>query len=516
MSNIKTIVKNTGWYGLENIVSSAAGFLTSVLIARALGPSKMGYIIYVMWIANVVSSLGGLGIPATTHKYMAEFLGMGDRGTARYIYFRTLLLQIVVATLATGGILLWVMRDADADYKTAAVLIALSIWPSMVNSISAMANIATEKMSKNVPASVVSTFVYLAFIGVTLIFKWGVVGVGAAFLGMRVIDFLIRLIPSMREVLSWETAHVQPEGLPARMLSFAWQSVASMIVALIVWNRSEVVLLKHLCSDIRQIAFYSLAFSMAEQLLLSASVFGAAATVTIFAQYGRDKSRLSAITASTVRYLALTSIPLHFIASALAGPALLLLYGSKYEGAVMVATLAPLLCMPKAFIGPVQSLLQSAERQSYVIAATVFAGILDIAVAWYLIPAHGAVGACIGSGAAQVFAVGTMWVVGIHLYKVKLPWMHIAKIAFISTLAALTAHFIAAELAPLWAILLGGSASLIVLFGLFYLMRMLEPEDQDRFKIVTSMLPKPIARPVNAIILMLVRPEISGASLINL
>jgi hypothetical protein len=62
----------------------------------------------------------------------------------------------------------------------------------------------------------------------------------------------------------------------------------------------------------------------------------------------------------------------------------------------------------------------------------------------------------------------------------------------------------------------GGSASLIVLFGLFYLMRVLEPEDQDRFKILTGMLPKPIARPVNTILLMLVRPESAAASPVNL
>jgi O-antigen/teichoic acid export membrane protein len=300
------------------------------------------------------------------------------------------------------------------------------------------------------------------------------------------------------------------------MMTFAWQSVASMIVALIVWNRSEVILLKHLCSDIRQIAYYSLAFSMAEQLLLSATIFGSAASVTIFAQYGRDKSKLSAITASTFRYLALTSIPLHFISAALAAPALLLLYGNQYKGAIMVAALAPLLCMPKAFIGPVQSLLQSAERQSYVIAATVFAGIVDMGVAWYLIPTYGAVGACIGSGAAQVTAVGMMWVMGIHLYKVKLPWLQVAKIAFISVLAALTAHVIAVRFAPLWAILWGGSASLIVLLGLFYLMRVLEPEDQDRFNILTGMLPKPIAKPVNSIILMLVRPESAAESPVSL
>jgi O-antigen/teichoic acid export membrane protein len=506
MSNTKTIARNSGWYGLENVVSSVASLVASIAIARTLGPSKMGYIIYVMWIAGVVSSLGGLGIPATTQKYMAEFVGMGDRGTARYIFFRTFILQICVATIATGGILFWVLRDPNAQYKWAAVLVVLSIWPAMVNTIPAMANIATEELSKNMPASVISTFVYLAVIGATLVFKWGVTGVGAAFFTMRVVDFLVRLIPTMKRVLAWDKSHVMPAGLPKRMITFAWQSVASMIVALIVWNRSEVILLKHLCSDIRQIAYYSLAFSMAEQLLLSAKIFGGAASVTIFAQYGRDKSKLSAITASTVRYLALTSIPLHFISAALAAPALLFLYGDQYRGAVMVATLAPLLCLPKAFIGPVQSLLQSAERQGYIIAATVLAGIVDIGVAWYLIPAHGAVGACIGSGAAQVTAIGMMWAIGIHVCKVKLPWMQIAKVTLISALAALTAHYIAVRMAPLWAILFGGCASLAVLLGLFYLLRVLEPEDDDRFRILTRALPKPIARPVDTFLSLLIRP----------
>jgi O-antigen/teichoic acid export membrane protein len=291
------------------------------------------------------------------------------------------------------------------------------------------------------------------------------------------------------------------------MMSFAWQSVASMVVVMIVWDRSELILLRHLSSDIRQVAFYSVAFSMAERLLIGSAVFGSAATATIFAQYGRDKSRLAAITASSFRYLALTSIPLHVISVALAAPALLLLYGNRYKGAVLVVTLAPLLCLPKAFIAPVQSLLQSAEKQSYVIAATVFAGMVDIAVAWYFIPAYGAVGACIGSGAGQFTAVGVMWAVGIYLFKVKLPWMQVAKIALISVLASLTAHAIAVYLSPFWAILLGGSASLIVLFGLFYLMRVLEPEDHDRFKIMTGILPKKVAGPLNVFLTLLIRPE---------
>ncbi len=54
----------------------------------------MAYIIYVTYLTGIVSQLGSIGIPVTTRKdYMAEYLGGGDYTTARFIYFRTLLIQ---------------------------------------------------------------------------------------------------------------------------------------------------------------------------------------------------------------------------------------------------------------------------------------------------------------------------------------------------------------------------------------------------------------------------------------
>lgn len=512
MSNTRTIVRNTGWSGLESVFSAVVTLFTSIAIARTLGPSRTGYIIYVSLISSFVSNLGGIGIPATTQKYMAEFIGMGDHGTARHIYFRTLFLQMGMATLATGGLLLWVLGDANAGFRIASALIVLSIWPAMVNSISAQANIAMEDLQKNLPASALSILAFFLAILATTIFNWGVVGVGASMLLMRTVDLLFRFFPTWRRIVGWDKNHVHPVGLRSRMLTFLWQSVASMIVTMIVWDRSEIFLLKHLCADIREVAYYSVAFSMGERLLLTSAVFGLASGATIFAQYGRDKSKLASITASSFRYLALTSIPIHAIAAALAVPALLLLYGNQYKGASMVVTIAPLLCMPKAFMGPIQSLLQSVERQSYVIVATVLAGIVDMAVAWALIPAHGAVGACIGSGAAQVTAIGIMWAVGIYQFDVKLPWVQVAKITFISAAAALTAHYVAVQLSPLWAILFGGSASLLVLFALLYLLRVLEPQDRARFSVVTAMMPKALAGPADKFLTILTRPGLATAT----
>jgi O-antigen/teichoic acid export membrane protein len=440
---------------------------------------------------------------------MAEFLGMGDQGTSRYIYLRTMLIQAILASIATAGLAVWVMHEASAEYAMASLLIVLSIWPAMVNSISAQANVAMEELSRNVPASVLSTSAFFVGIGATVIFHWNVLGVGATILLMRVIDCAVRFVPTMKHILAWNTAHIQPVGLYRRMITFAWQSVASMIVALIVWERSEVLLLKNFCADIRQVAFYSVAFSMAERLLLASTIFGSATSATIFAQYGRDRSKLPLITSSTFRYLALMAIPLHLIAASLAVPALLLLFGRQYAGAAMVATLAPLLCMPKAFLSPVQSLLQSTERQSFVIAFTVLAGVVDVGVACWLIPAHGAVGACIGSGAAQITAVALMWAICIRHYKVKLPWLMLVKITFISVVAALVAHLIAAQfVTPVWGILCGGGTSLAVLITLVYALRVLEQNDRERMQVVIRLLPRRIGRPANAFMSLLIHPAI--------
>jgi glycosyltransferase involved in cell wall biosynthesis/O-antigen/teichoic acid export membrane protein len=515
MTNIKTIARNTGWNSLENIINAVVLLFSSIAINRYLGPDKNSDLIYVSWIAGMVSGLGGLGIPATTRKYMAEFIGMGDRGTARFIYWRTLAIQTTLATLATGSLLLWVIQSATGDYKLASALIVISIWPAMVNSISSQANAAAEDFYSNVPASICSASTYFLLIFATVFLKWGVIGVGVALLSMRGVDFLVRAYPTMKRVLAWETTQSLPPGVSRRMIRYAWQSIASIAVAMVVWGRSEVWLLKHLNADKSQVSFYSVAFTMAEQLLLFATIFGTAAGATIFAQFGRDKSKLPELAGNTFRYIAMMSIPVHFIAASLAYPALLVVYGDKYVGAAMVVTLAPVLCMFKAFVMPAQNLLESMERQRYVIGATSIAGIIDIGVAAYLIPMHGAVGAAIGNGAAQFAAVAIMWAVAIYLYKVKLPWRLVAKLVFISALASWTAHLFAVRMAPLAGILCGGSAALIVLFVLFYLVRVLEPEDHSRITQLAGMLRRPANGLAGGFLSLLIHREVANDVLAN-
>lgn len=496
--NTKTIARNTAWYGLENVISFVSSLVTSIAIARTLGPTKTGYLIYVNWLVGIASTLGSVGIPATTRKYMAEFIGGGDRATARFIFLRTLTLQTILASIATVVAVAWVLHDSPPEFRIASLLLVASLWPAMVNFVPAQANVASEQLSANLPGSAISTVVFFVMTILAVVLHWGVIGVAAAMLGMRLSDCLIRFFPTVGRILAWPSDNIHtPPDLRPRMMRFASQSIMGLLLTIIVWDRSELFLLKHLSPDIRQLAFYSVAFNLAERLLIFPSVFASASGASIFAQYGRDRSRLPAMTAASVRYLALISIPLHVIAVALAAPALLTLYGVKYEGALLVATVSPLLCLPKAFLGPIQSLFESTDRQKYFIVTTVIASFIDIGVAWYLIPSLGALGASLGSGAAQITAIGLMWIIGIYRDNIRLPWRFLAKVTLISVASSLAAYAVSFRLAPIWALIAGGITAIATFFLLAYAFKILEPEDSSRFKIISAACPRALAAPMN-------------------
>lgn len=514
--NSRTILRNSAWYGLENLISYASSLITSIVIARALGPSKMGYLVYVTWIVTITCSLGSVGIPATTRKYMSEFLGRGDRGTARLIYQRTLLIQFVVASIATLGAVVWVLHDAPAEYRAGALLLVLSTLPAMTNFVSAQANVASEDLADNLPASASSVVVYFVMAMLAVVLHWGVTGIALATFLMRFSDFAIRLVPTFRRITRWDVGTGQlPTDLNQRMRRFAAQSVMGMLLTLIVWDRSEILLLKHLSPDIRQLAFYSVALGLADRLLIFPSIFAGATGASILAQYGRDPSRLPAMTAASLRYLVLSSVPVHLIATALVGPALLAVYGHQYAGALVVATASPLLCLPKAFLGPIQSLFESTDEQRFFLYSTVGASFVDLGIAWALIPHYGALGACIGSGVAQGAAVSTMWLIGIRAYGIRLPWTFFAKLTALSAGSAGLAYLAAFRLPALPGVLLGGVVSIVSFVALAAVFRLLEQEDISRVRGVIAMAPQRFAGPLERVLLVMGRRTPQNSAVVS-
>src|SRR5580658_8286413 len=86
----RRIARNSIWYAIEAGIGILATLATTIVIARLIGPQRLGYFNYIYWLSNTAGGLASLGIPATTGKFMAEYLGGGQKGIARAIFFFTL------------------------------------------------------------------------------------------------------------------------------------------------------------------------------------------------------------------------------------------------------------------------------------------------------------------------------------------------------------------------------------------------------------------------------------------
>ena len=487
--NSRTIAKNSFWYGIETFTNLLLSFFTSIVVARTIGPEKLGYFLYIWWIAGVAGMVGSLGIPAATRKYMSEYFGRGQMGIARTVFYNTLRLQTAIAAVAVVSSLVLIWFFGDRQYRLMSLFMLASIFPFMVNSVVAGANAALEDLRANVPASMVSTGIFVLAVGLSIHFGWNLLGISIGLFTMRTAELIVRIIPMIRR-LNAHSPEPLDQVLSKRMFLFSGQSLVLLLLGLIVWDRSEMIFLKNFCTDIRQVAFYSVAFNMTERLLIFSQIFGTATEATVMAQYGRDSGRSGDLISASVRYLALISFPVHLGLAAIATPVMWAIYGNKYAGAVPALMVAACLGVPKAFLLPVQALLASWERQDLIIRWGLVSGALNLALDFGLIPRYGAVGAAFANGIAQTFSVFAFWVVAVRLVKVRVPIWPLVKIALISVAMASLVHLITLRVAPVPAILLAVSLGPAVYIVLLRMTGVLDPTDHRRMLNMKNHVPR--------------------------
>jgi O-antigen/teichoic acid export membrane protein len=122
VDNTRTVARNSFWYGLELFFGLVVTFITSVAVARVVGPVRLSNYQYLVWLTNITVAVGAMGVSSTTRKYMAECLNNGEPGVARATYLATLKIQAFIALGATAVALALVLWLGDSRQ------LAFSMW----------------------------------------------------------------------------------------------------------------------------------------------------------------------------------------------------------------------------------------------------------------------------------------------------------------------------------------------------------------------------------------------------
>jgi O-antigen/teichoic acid export membrane protein len=490
-----TIVRNSFWYGFENLLSIVLVFATSIPLARVIGPEGLGYFNYIGWLTGITATIGGLGLPFTARKYIAESLGRGEEGIVRSIYFGCLRLHLLVSVAVTMGAIALIVEVGDPRYRLVSILQAAAMLPGMANAIPSQTNVAKEDMRSNVNGGIASATVFLLGTWLSLLLHWNLVGVAASFLTGRAVETAIRFVPSVR----WARALPQaplPLLLRRRMRAFAFQEVGLMLVGLVVWDRSDVVMLKWLSKDVRQITFFTIAFNLTEKVLLLPKVFGAAVGASQLAQAGRANDRLEPMTMSAAKYMYLAATPMMLGLALLSNPIMRVLYGRKYIEAIPVLTCAALFAVCKSVMDPVDFMIKAKDRQFRQIVWSVICAAINVGIDWLLISNRGAVGAAIGNGVAQTVLVFGYWGIAVWLFGLKIDWISLGKITVAGAAMAPPILLINRVMPALPALvtdmIVGGVVFLVTLRS----MRLLDAQDIGRLEYGVGVMPKFLRGPV--------------------
>jgi O-antigen/teichoic acid export membrane protein len=487
-TNTTVIARNSFWYTGETVFGLVAGLLTSILIARAFGPERLGYFSYVSLLTTMSGVLGSLGIPNTTRKYMAEYLGRGEEQMARGIYGMTLRIQTIVAlSMVLCGLGL-VFTVGDPQYRTFSALLVLGMAPRMIAFIPSQANTAAETLGANMPGSMASVGLTLAGALLSIHYGWGLTGIAAGMLIAYSLELVLKVI-SVRRRLAGATGVPVPPELRKRMFAFSGQSIFLMLLVVIVWDRSDVLVLKWLNPDIRQVAFFSIAFGLGDKIVMLPQAFGHALGATMMAQFGRDRSRLYRMSAVSMKYMLLFGLPMLLGGAALSDRLIQAVYGAQYLPVIPVFALAAALAISKCVAGPASQLLQATENQSFLVWWGTVCAAVNVLLDILLTPGYGATGAAIANGSAQTLMAIGVWTRVVRLFQLEIEVAPLAKILVSALVMVIAVRLAVLRLESWLALAAGVAAGAVVFLPMLRLTGALEPDDRQRMAQIGRAIP---------------------------
>ncbi|HVT06610.1 MAG TPA: polysaccharide biosynthesis C-terminal domain-containing protein [Polyangia bacterium] len=507
-----TIARNSLWMIFDSVVGMGATLYVSIIMARKMGPDFMGRYNYILYFATFLRTVTEVAIPATVRKFAAEFSGRGDFSLVKTIVSRALRLQSKVLVVGVGVGLTVVFTTFPHDQRIVATIVVLSIVPGLLLSIPTGALWATENLRHNVVSSLVGTFVNMAGVTASVFLGWGMLGIVSALLMSRIVDCVLRFA-IFRKLYARLPGQAQPALEPvvrARMIRFAAQQLVLALLYSLLFDRTEVFFL-HRYSTPREIAFFSITFTLVQYMLFIPQNLAGSASVSMWVQQGRSPKDAARTAATATWFIMILAAPELLGVAAISDPLLRVMYGAKYLPAIPVLATLCVFALSLTISQPAQYMLVGAERQRFFLLWMCLAGTVDVIANVLLIPHFGALGAAYAKGTSELIASLGFIVYLVSIFRAHLPLWRMFRLLVASVVMFAVVRVVGRHLPPLLALVLGIPLGALVFFVFVRLLRCLDRTDGDRLRQLKRVVPSLLQGPYMRLVSLLVVGSGDGA-----
>ena len=454
------------WNVLRLCITTLAALVSSAVVARALGPSSMGLYSYALWVTGIVVALCHFGLPTAATKFIAEFMGKKNGQQARLVARKVLAAQGLIAMVMSISAAL-VLRHSLLKTSGLWVLAVLLVLPLVLQQTLVGILFGAQAFGRIAVCSSVTSLIQTGLVLVA----WR--------LGGSVRQFLIALLIAniVSAVMYWVAIsgamprvdnEQRSQSVPDTrvILRFAGPVAYFVLLDMVVWQRSEVYFLKQSFLW-QEIAFYSISYLLVNRLtelltsatstLLPIQAFDSAS-----GPIGVGRTHTRALCA-----LQMAVLPMCAITSILAKPVILAIYGAAYSRVVqiiLILLLSPIaITLTHVGIATVYAL----NKQRAIILPVTATAVVNLLLAYKLVPRWGAMGAAAANSTAQLAEGLFLILFSSHLLGARVPWNRLSRIYAAAVLTFSPAAILSANGSSIVIVVsvltLGGAAYLALL-----------------------------------------------------
>ena len=468
------IVKNSVLNAAAGLALLLTGFVSSVIVARLLGPEANGTMAFSLWMVTTGSLIAELGTGISMLRILPQLAARGHDGRARRSFAAFLGWPVTAATLwlATAAVVWLHYEGQDHGLATTPGIALLTGGLFIVQSLGSFGRnylIGEQQLGIFFKVSTVSAVLQVIGVGFGA-WYWGIAG--------ALVGYALGQIPLFLTTMTVLRARPDSCGMaPKQIASTSFLIVVEFIVTAIFLTRPEIVFLQEFTTS-ETVGFYAVAISLTN-LALALPIQLTGSLVPYYASHSEKNGSLSsALLVTVMRNFAYLTLPMSFGLAAVAEPLVTSLYGPAYREAGIIVTIMALGVPAAVFLQLCTQYIFAMDRQDIRLMTTVVGAAAMSVGLLATVPFLG------GEGAAAIRDL-TLVVMGAFIMRyIKMPdqsggiALRIVRIAAAAAVTGAVAYAATRMVSGVGGVVLGIAAGALVYIPALRLMRAVDPVDR--------------------------------------
>lgn len=441
MNTRSKALRNTVFSSIGIYTEYILGMLTSIFIARHLGPADFGTYSAIIWLVAMGIAMTNSGTASAVIKFVAELRGSGreDLIAATIAYLHRAQRWFMLVVLVVGGLLFWLAGEAFAPGLNHVVLYGFFVLAIALRA-QYMFNVGVAKGFEDFRAIAIVALVAAPLNLVMVVTTWWLDAEVEALLVVFVLSGIVFYAMSRARtrplIPPAPVGIVLPDELQRRLRRHMCLVAVTVAIGFLVASDVEVFFL-NLFDSASSAGYFKVAYQLASGAAnLLPGVIGALLLPMMAGALSQGREVAGRRFVTSTNYLFVLAAPLAAFGGVFCAPIIQLMYGAQYMAAIPVFAICLGACALTTASHGASSLLVSADRQLTVLALVVFSGVIKVTLDLIMIHAWGLLGAAVAYLIVAILGVAATFTIAIRAIGMQPEWQRLLRIALAAAISA--------------------------------------------------------------------------------